>query len=329
MGINAEHNVAHTMCPTRTSSQPMRRRSCRFVSAFIAFLIVSLPSSASSFINHSDNIIITKAESLKKTSQLWYGQNGASFLNNIPAAIFPTQHIEDTLRFATVSPDSVLVHDAVIVPVAGDVIPLIYHRDIHAVADSAYVSVPNETRHDIFALRSNLLFDAATALNFELEIPLGGRMSIVWQDIFPWWEKGNKYCLEYWAMGPEVRFYLKKWDSDTKFRGFYTGIYGLSGKYDFQYDNKICYQGEFWSTGLSFGYSKAVGKKQRVIFDFSMSLGYVQSDYRHYQPAYDYSELIKDNYNTGKINYMGPTQVKIGLTIPVRITRKAKEVSHE
>lgn len=329
MGINAGHNVAHTMCSTRTSSQSMRRRSCRFVSAVVSFLIVSLPVSASSTFNNSDNTIITKAENLKKTSQLWSGQNGASFLNTIPAATFPTQHVEDTLKFATVPPDSVLVLDAVIVPVADDVIPLIYHRDIHAVVDSAYVSVPNETKHDIFALRSNLLFDAVTALNFELEIPLGSRMSIVWQDIFPWWEKGYKYCLEYWAMGPEVRYYFRKWDSDTKFRGFYTGIYGLTGKYDFQYDFKLCYQGEFWSTGVSFGYSKAVGKKQRVIMDFSMSLGYVQSGYRHYKPAFDYSELIKDNYNTGRINYMGPTQVKIGLTIPVQFTRKAKEVSYE
>lgn len=329
MGINAGHNVAQTMCATRTSSQTMRRRSCRFVSALVAILAVSLPASASFHFSYSNNNVITKVENLKKTSQLYFGVNESAFAGSIPAATFPTQHDHDTLVHHVIMSDSLLVNDAVIVPVAGNVIPLIYHRDIHAIEDSAYVSVPNETKHDILALRSNLLFDAATALNVELEIPLGSRMSIVWQDIFPWWEKGYKYCLQYWAMGPEVRYYFRKWDSDTKFRGFYTGIYGLTGKYDFQYDFKLCYQGEFWSTGVSFGYSKVVGKKQRVIMDFSMSLGYMQSGYRHYRPAYDYSELIKDNYNTGRINYMGPTQVKIGLTIPVQITRKAKEVSYE
>lgn len=308
MGINAGH-IAAFSCSTRTSAQSMRGRSCIFVSALLISLFVSLPISASSF--SSDNIIIAKTETSEKNSQLMGSHVNPSFIPDSNAVSFPTQHMRvDTLKVSAARPDSVLVDGAFIFFVA-----------------DACTSV--RSKHDIFALRTNLLYDAATMVNAELEIALGRRMSIIWEDTFPWWEYGNKYCLQYWAMGPEARIYFRRWDSDTKFRGMYAGVYGLSGKYDFQYDTKLCYQGEFWSSGLSFGYAKAIGKKQRVNMDFSISFGYLTSNYRHYKPAFDYSELIKDNYNTGAVSYMGPTKVKIVLSVPVHYTRKAKEVSYE
>ena len=49
----------------------------------------------------------------------------------------------------------------------------------------------------VAALKTNLLFDAVTALNFEVEVPIGKRFSVMVEDVFPWWETGNKYwvCL--------------------------------------------------------------------------------------------------------------------------------------
>ena len=102
----------------------------------------------------------------------------------------------------------------------------------------------------------------------------------------------------------------------------------MSSKYDFQYDRSLNYQGEYWSAGLTAGYAMPIGRKKRVNLEFSLSLGYLQSDYRHYQPTGDYDKLIRDKYNIGKVSYFGPTKAKVSLVIPINIPGK-KEVRYE
>lgn len=182
----------------------------------------------------------------------------------------------------------------------------------------------------IAAVKTNLLYDAVTALNFEVEVPIGRRWSVMAEDIFPWWETGNKYCFQMWEIGLEGRYWLKPWDVNgtEKLRGLFGGIYAMSSKYDFQYDKSVNYQGEYWSAGITAGYSKPIGRKKRVNLEMSLSLGYLDSPYRHYMPTDDYSKLIRDPYNVGKVKYFGPTKAKISLVVPINVPRK-KEVSHE
>lgn len=55
------------------------------------------------------------------------------------------------------------------------------------------------TWQTILALKTNLLYDAVTALNFELEVPVGKDFSIAVEDVFPWWTagpNGKKYCFQ-------------------------------------------------------------------------------------------------------------------------------------
>lgn len=178
----------------------------------------------------------------------------------------------------------------------------------------------------IMALKTNLLYDAVTALNFEVEIPIGGRFSIMAEDVFPWWETGNKYCFEMWEIGFEGRYWFKPWEkySDQKLRGPYAGIYAMSSKYDFQYDRKLNYQGEYWSTGVTAGWSLPVGKKKWARLDFSLSAGFLQTDYRHYMPTDSYDKLIKDPYNIGKVSYFGPTKAKVCLSLPINVPYRKK-----
>lgn len=185
-------------------------------------------------------------------------------------------------------------------------------------------------RNMIVAAKTNLLYDAASALNFELEAPIGNRWSVMVEDIFPWWETGNKYCFQNWEMGAEARFWFKPWDGigREKLRGFFVGPYVMSGKYDFQYDKQIDYQGEYWSTGLSAGYVMPIGKRKNLNLEFSLSVGYLRSDYRHYMPTDDYSKLIRDPYNVGTVSYFGPTKAKVSLVVPITIPAK-KGVSYE
>lgn len=184
----------------------------------------------------------------------------------------------------------------------------------------------------VVALKTNLLFDAVTALNFEVEVPIGKRFSVMVEDVFPWWETGNKYCFQVWEMGVEGRFWFKPWKSigTEKLRGLFVGPYVMSGKYDFQFDRSINYQGEFWSVGLTAGYSLPLGKKKWGNLEFSLSLGYLQSPYRHYLPTDDYAKLIHDPALDGTFYdiFLYPTKAKISLVVPLNFPTR-KEVSHD
>lgn len=218
------------------------------------------------------------------------------------------------------------------------VVPAVEPADTAAIApadsassdDSKAETVDIRPWKTIAAVKTNLLYDAVTALNFEVEVPIGRRWSVMAEDIFPWWETGNKYCFQMWEIGLEGRYWLKPWDVNgtEKLRGLFGGIYAMSSKYDFQYDKSVNYQGEYWSAGITAGYSKPIGRKKRVNLEMSLSLGYLDSPYRHYMPTDDYSKLIRDPYNVGRVKYFGPTKAKISLVVPINVPRK-KEVSHE
>ena len=105
-----------------------------------------------------------------------------------------------------------------------------------------------------------------------------------------------------------------------KLTGHFVGVYGESGKYDFEHKKDICYQGEFWSAGLSYGYSMPIGK--RLNMEFSISAGYASIAYRGYTPSDDYETLWRDPEKVGKWHYFGPTKAQVSLVIP--ITAKLK-----
>lgn len=195
------------------------------------------------------------------------------------------------------------------------------------------VNYRNIGKNMIVAAKTNLLYDAGTALNFEIEIPIADRFSIMAEDLFPWWETGNKYCFQLWEMGVEARYWFKPWKTVgmEKLRGAFVGPYVMSGKYDFQFDKSINYQGEFWSAGVTAGYAMPIGKKQKANLEFSISMGYMESPFRHYQPTDDYSKLIKDPANNGTFYniFKYPTKAKVSLVIPIGIPTLKKEVSHE
>ena len=181
-------------------------------------------------------------------------------------------------------------------------------------------------RRMIAALKTNLLYDAVTAVNAELEIPIGDKWSVAVEDVFPWWTWGpnkNKYAFQFWEIGVEPRWWFRRSDANEKLLGHFLGAYAYSGRYDFQNNTDICYQGEGWSAGLSYGYAMKLGKSPFNI-EFSLSLGYVSATYRHYIPSIDYGELIADLYETGNVSYFGPTKVKVSLVLPLVFTNASK-----
>lgn len=178
--------------------------------------------------------------------------------------------------------------------------------------------LPQEESRTIAAVKTNLLYDAVTAVNFALEVPIGERWSIVAEDVFPWWSWGpnrNKYAFQMVEIGIEPRYWFYKKEDADVLEGHFVGVYGMSAKYDFQWDRSLCYQGEYWSAGVTYGYSLPV--KEWLKLEFSASVGFMRSNYRHYQPSPEYENLYLDEYQVGVLSYFGPTKVNVSMVIPL------------
>ena len=179
-----------------------------------------------------------------------------------------------------------------------------------------YKEVEPERREGkiLFALKTNMLYDLATVVNFAIEVPLKNNFSLLYEHHCPWWvSDNNKYCMQNLSLGGEFRWWFK---SENTLSGHFFGVHGWSGKGDIQIGRKFgCYQYEFWSAGITYGYSMPLGK--RLNLEFAISAGYAHIPYRHYIPTDDWQILIKDPINKGTLNYFGPTKAQINLVLPI------------
>ena len=184
----------------------------------------------------------------------------------------------------------------------------------------------------ILALKTNLLYDALSWGNYSIEVPFyGDRFSVLYYHQFPWWrwgENNNKYCVRFLSIGGEGRWWFKpqprpeteKLKKRDRLVGHFLGAYCESGKYDFERRRDICYQGEFWSVGLSYGYSMPISRWLNL--ELSVSAGYASIAHRGYTPSPDYSILWRDYEKVGRWHYFGLTKAQVSLVLPIRITVK-------
>ena len=180
----------------------------------------------------------------------------------------------------------------------------------------------------ILALKTNLLYDALTLVNYSIEVPITERFSALWYHQFPWWTWGqadNQYCIRFLSIGAEGRWWFKpmprpqigKSVQRDKLMGHFVGLYAESGKWDFEWGRSICHQGEHWSVGLSYSYSMPLGRYFNM--EFSLSVGYASIPYRKFEPSEDYEILWRDPEKQGRWHYFGPTKAQISLVVPIRV----------
>lgn len=187
---------------------------------------------------------------------------------------------------------------------------------------------PIKAKRTILGLKTNLLYDAFSVLNFAVEIPFNKHFSILYEHHCPWWlSDNNRYCLQFLSFGGEARWWFAPRTSfeneERKLRdalvGHFLGVYGWGGKSDIQANRDFgCYQFEFISAGLTYGYSMPVSRYLNL--EFSISAGYARIPYRHYVPTPDWEILVRDHNNAGTLHYFGPTKAEISLVIPIRAT---------
>lgn len=148
----------------------------------------------------------------------------------------------------------------------------------------------------LFAIKSNLLFDAATLVNLGVEIPIGSRYSIGADLYFPWWQSSkNDITVQMLGGTVEGRYWWGKRVNEgigstrAVMTGFFTGLYLGAGYFDFQLGkltNSRGVQGEFYIMGgISAGYTHKISNTFRM--EYSLGIGYMQCDYKEYITAKD------------------------------------------
>lgn len=150
--------------------------------------------------------------------------------------------------------------------------------------------VRGEGRKPLFALKTNLLFDAASLINLGLEFPVGRRFSLAAECYFPWWQNWEKdFTAQMLAAAVEGKCWLGGRSKRKPLTGFFVGIYGGAGYFDFQLgkltDGKGV-QGDFFMMGgLSTGYAHRIGRSFRL--EYSLGVGYLRCDTREYEVVRD------------------------------------------
>lgn len=188
-------------------------------------------------------------------------------------------------------------------------------KSIRKQAQATFRNAQTKEKRPLFALKTNLLFDAALMPNVEIELPVGkhNRYSLNGELMFPWWlMDGDKYCLQILMGGLEGRYWLgnsKKRQTKEVLTGHFLGLYAGGGKYDLQWQDNG-YQGEFFiAAGISYGYAHRIGGNLRL--EYNIGIGLLRTDYQHYHARDNYRTLLWQE--NGKYTWFGPTKVKISL----------------
>jgi hypothetical protein len=168
----------------------------------------------------------------------------------------------------------------------------------------------------LFALKTNLLYDTGSAVNMEVEAPVGQRWSIAGELTLPWWKSDEKQrCLQLMNGMLEVRRWFGERFDRPALTGWFAGIYAGGGYYDVEWGTKG-YQGKHFMTGVSGGYTHTISKNECFRMEYSLGAGYLTSPYNSYTPVFGYG--IDDKWHlirrqSGTFNWVGPARIKISL----------------
>lgn len=181
-------------------------------------------------------------------------------------------------------------------------------------------------QHPLFALKTNLLFDAASAINVEVEIPIDRRWSVAGEWVFPWWlyEK-EQYALQTGNGNLEVKHWFGDRRRYERLTGWFAGLYGGAGYYDLEWKTRG-WQGEFWHAGINGGYAHTFGRSGNWRMEYTLGFGYMDTDYREYVPRMgEDNEWHLMRRNSGRRTWIGPTQAKISLVWMINHGHRKKE----
>ena len=185
-------------------------------------------------------------------------------------------------------------------------------------ATAAAVPVLREPR-TLFGLSTNVLYDAVTAVNFGIEIPVGHHSEIRADYMFPWWVKGdNSRAFQIQHLDLGYRYYLKGWekrDADV-LRGWYLSASVGTGKFDIE-PNRKGVQGKEFMASVGAGYTLPLGDWWRM--DLGLGVGAMYADFQNYQWQEDKQLHFE---NESHYLWLGPVSAKVSFIYLFHYNRK-------
>ncbi len=179
-----------------------------------------------------------------------------------------------------------------------------------AVGVAAYA----QERQD-WALKSNLLYDAALTVNLGAEHRLAPKWSLDLSGNINAWSVGD-HKWRHWMVQPEARYWLCE-----AIGGSFFAAHALGGQYnvanvdlgfkmlgtDFRHLRDRRYQGWYAGLGVGYGYSWMLTRHWNL--EAELAVGWIYTRYNVYPCAECGKQLVSQKSH----NYVGPTKIALNL----------------
>lgn len=174
-----------------------------------------------------------------------------------------------------------------------------------------------------FAIKTNLLYDAVTALNIGLEVAIGERFSVAAEWLSPWWSSYDKQLYFQLMNGNlEGRYWFGERADRLDLTGWFSGISVGGGIYDILLNRVNGVQGEFQSYSVVGGYAHPINKSGSLRLEYELGLGLISTDYvKYWWDGFDYT-LIAPSPQSWRTNWWGPTKLSVSLVYYLKIRSK-------
>lgn len=182
----------------------------------------------------------------------------------------------------------------------------------------------DQPKRQRFALKTNMLYDAALMPNLEFEWLINDNWSVAVEGDVAWWSKAakNKYY-EIAIISAEGRYWIKP---KAPWHGMYVGAFTGGGWYQLAKGGKIGYQGEGGMAGVSLGYMFPISKY--LSLEAGAGVGFMRTRYKEFEPHDGHLVYMR----TKNLNYFGPLKLKLSLVWRfnnINYTKKQKNSVNE
>ncbi|MGN0191543.1 MAG: DUF3575 domain-containing protein, partial [Candidatus Cryptobacteroides sp.] len=170
------------------------------------------------------------------------------------------------------------------------------------------------------AVKTNLLYDAVSAVNLGVEVPCGEHWSVSAEWLCPWWsDYDRQYYFQIMQGTLEGRYWFGKRNGRPLLTGFFLGLSASGGIYDIMFKREKGFQGEFLSAGLTCGYAHKVSRSGNWRLEWALGAGYIGSQYRKYLwDWYDYT-LSAPSPQQWRTRIWGLTSAKMSLVYMLNV----------
>ncbi len=155
----------------------------------------------------------------------------------------------------------------------------------------------------LFAVKTNALMDVVSAINLEVEVPIGNRWSLAGEVVFPWWMTVNGTL--------EARYWFGDRTACPLLTGWFAGAYFGGGTYGMRWNSHL-HEGDFLHAGFSGGYAHPVNRSGNMRMEYSLGVGYLTG-----------ADLRLAGWEQKKPKWFGPTRAKV--SVVWIINRKSSE----